>query len=573
MKWFESLVGGTRAKADQTVVANNELADLRGQIAAIGKSQAVIEFNLDGTIITANDNFLNGMGYRIDEIRGQHHRMFVDPEYARSAEYRQFWERLARGEYDAGVYRRVGKGGRPVWIQASYNPILDASGRPFKVVKYASDVTAERMRNADYQGQLDAIGKSQAVIEFNLDGSIITANNNFLAVLGYSLEEVRGQHHRMFVEAEYARSAEYRQFWEKLGRGEYDAGQYKRITKSGGEIWIQASYNPILDVDGKPCKVVKYASDVTRSVKEARALHETVEQTSRVVSDAAGGNLSGRIPLEGKTGQLATLCESVNLLLDSMSDVVRQIQQTAEEVLNGASEISRGNTDLSSRTEEQASSLEETASTMEELTATVRQNSDSAAQANELARRSNDDVVRGGEVVKRVAQTMGEINASSRKIADIIGVIDSIAFQTNILALNAAVEAARAGEQGRGFAVVASEVRSLAQRSATAAKEIKTLIGESVSCVEEGGRLAEQASTAMTQVVTSFEAVSKLVTGISDASREQTTGIEQVNNAVSQMEQVTQQNAALVEEAAAAAESLEDQARGMVRSVQHFKLA
>ncbi|GAA5162049.1 methyl-accepting chemotaxis protein [Viridibacterium curvum] len=573
MKWLESLLGGTRTKANQSVVANDELADLRGQIAAIGKSQAVIEFHLDGSVITANDNFLKAMGYRLDEIRGQHHRLFVDAEYARSAEYRQFWDRLGRGEYDAGLYRRVGKGGRAIWIQASYNPILDASGRPFKVVKYATDVTVERMRNADYQGQLDAIGKSQAVIEFNLDGSIITANHNFLAVLGYTLEEVRGQHHRMFVDAEYARSAEYRQFWEKLGRGEYDAGQYKRISRTGDEVWIQASYNPIFDVDGKPCKVVKYASDVTRSVKEAHALQETVEQTARVVSDAAAGNLAGRIPLAGKTGQLASLCESVNMLLDAMSDIVRQIQLSAEEVLNGASEISRGNADLSSRTEEQASSLEETASTMEELTATVRQNSDGAVQANELARRSSDDVVRGGEVVKRVAQTMGEINASSRKIAEIIGVIDSIAFQTNILALNAAVEAARAGEQGRGFAVVASEVRSLAQRSATAAKEIKTLIGESVSCVEEGGRLAEQACAAMSEVVTSFESVSQLVTGISSASREQTTGIEQVNNAIVQMEQVTQQNAALVEEAAAAAESLEDQARTLVRSVQHFKLS
>ena len=237
--------------------------ELLGQVAAISRSQAVIEFSVDGVVQSANENFLQVVGYSMDEIRGQHHRMFVDPAQRDSAEYRAFWERLSHGEYDAGQYKRIAKGGREVWIQASYNPILDGKGKPIKVVKFATDVTARRLRAADFEGQLNAVSKAQAVIEFNLDGTIIKANDNFLNVMGYSLEEVQGKHHSIFVESAQRDSAEYRTFWEKLGRGEYDAGQYKRIGKGGKEVWIQASYNPILNMSNKPFKVVKYATDIT----------------------------------------------------------------------------------------------------------------------------------------------------------------------------------------------------------------------------------------------------------------------------------------------------------------------
>src|SRR5262245_15187799 len=222
----------------------SELQDLRGQVAAIGKSNAVIEFALDGTILTANDNFLRAMGYTLEEIRGQRHGMFVDAAYRQSAEYRQFWEKLGRGEYDAGQYKRVGKGGKEIWIQASYNPMIGRERKTVRVVKYATDITEQKLRNADFGGQLAAISKAQAVIEFNLDGTIRQANENFLSVLGYSLDEIKGKHHSMFVDVVSRQSAEYRRFWEKLGRGEYDAGQYQRIGKGGREIWIQASYNP-----------------------------------------------------------------------------------------------------------------------------------------------------------------------------------------------------------------------------------------------------------------------------------------------------------------------------------------
>jgi methyl-accepting chemotaxis protein len=245
-------------------------ASMTGMMNAINRVQAVIEFGLDGKILHANENFLKTLGYSLEEIKGNHHSMFVDAAYRQSPDYRLFWEKLGRGEYDAGQYKRIGKGGRVVWIQASYNPVLDRNGKPFKVVKFATDITEQKLRNADYEGQIAAISKAQAVIEFTLDGKVIGANNNFLKVLGYSLGEIKGQHHAMFVEAGYRQSPEYRLFWEKLGHGEYEAGQYKRIGKGGTEVWIQASYNPIMDADGKPFKVVKYATDITASVKASQ---------------------------------------------------------------------------------------------------------------------------------------------------------------------------------------------------------------------------------------------------------------------------------------------------------------
>ncbi|HVT79229.1 MAG TPA: PAS domain-containing protein, partial [Phycisphaerae bacterium] len=265
-------------------------ADFEGQLSAISKAQAVIEFNLDGTIITANDNFLNTLGYRLDEIKGKHHSIFVEPSYAAGADYRAFWANLNDGKFQAAEYKRLGKGGKEVWIQASYNPIFDMNGRPFKVVKYAIDTTAAKLRNADFEGQLAAISKAQAVIEFNLDGTVITANDNFLNVLGYRLEEIKGKHHSLFVEPSYGATADYRQFWANLNAGKYQSDEFKRIGKGGKEVWIQASYNPIFDLNGRPFKVVKYATDVTAQVKmrdDLRNLLKKVADNSTSMSAAS----------------------------------------------------------------------------------------------------------------------------------------------------------------------------------------------------------------------------------------------------------------------------------------------
>ncbi|EER58821.1 methyl-accepting chemotaxis sensory transducer, partial [Acidovorax delafieldii 2AN] len=311
---------------------------------------------------------------------------------------------------------------------------------------------------------------------------------------------------------------------------------------------------------------VAIAWHITRSI--TRPITHAVE-VARTVAD---GDLSSRIDVVStdETGQLMRALQHMN---DSLAKVVGEVRSGADSMATATSQIAAGNQDLSSRTEEQASSLEETAASMEELTSTVRQNADNARQANQLALTASSVAVKGGDVVSQVVQTMDAINSSSHKIVDIIGVIDGIAFQTNILALNAAVEAARAGEQGRGFAVVASEVRSLAQRSAEAAKEIKVLIDDSVSKVEQGSQQVGEAGKTMEEIVSSVRRVTDIMGEITAASQEQTSGIEQVNQAIAQMDQVTQQNAALVEEAAAAADSLQGQAGHLSQVVSVFKLA
>lgn len=451
--------------------------------------------------------------------------------------------------------------------------MFDSDGRPYKVVKFATDITAQKFQAADFAGQLAAINKSQAVIEFDLEGRILAANENFLAAMGYALEEVRGQHHSMFAEPEHRQSAEYQAFWAKLGRGEYDAGQYRRLGKGGREVWIQASYNPIYDMNGRPFKVVKYATDITAQVRDTLALQQAVAQTREVVAAAQAGDLTGHIATQDKTGPIAELCEGINALVEAMAGIIAQIKLAADTIAVGASEIAEGNSDLSVRTEQQAASLEETAVSMKGLTATVRRTADNARQANQLAGGAVEVAAQGGQVVHDVVSTMSLINDSSRRIVDIIGVIDGIAFQTNILALNAAVEAARAGEHGRGFAVVASEIRSLSQRSAEAAKEIKQLIGDSVEKVGAGTRQVESAGRTMDEIVVSVKRVSDLMADISAAAQQQSEGIEQINQVVEHIDESTQQNAALVEEASAAARSMEEQSTQLLQTVAAFRVA
>ena len=447
-------------------------------------------------------------------------------------------------------------------------------------------VAVDALELASLQGQLAAISKTQAVIELQLDGTIITANENYRRTLGYELAEIQGQHHDMFVAAADRTGGESRQLWEKLGRGENDTNRYRRIAKGGREVWLQGSYNPIFDSTGTAFKVVKYATDITEQVLAeagrreqleaqihlSQQMAQSVAKTQEIIRAATEGDLSRRLDVAGQSGDLMMLGNAINSLLESVSDIVSSVKNAAGEVLRGAEEISQGNANLSQRTEEQSSSLEQTASSMEEMTSTVKQNADNAGQANQLATAARDQAEKGGAVVGSAVKAMAEINESSKKIADIIGVIDEIAFQTNLLALNAAVEAARAGEQGRGFAVVATEVRSLAGRSATAAKEIKELIQDSVRKVGDGSVLVTQSGQTLEQIVISVKKVSDIVAEIASASREQSSGIEQVNKAVMQMDEMTQQNAALVEQATAASQSMADQARDLTVMMEKYQI-
>ena len=554
----------------QVIASQAELTNLRGQLEALSKSQAVIEFDLKGNILFANDNFLDALGYSLDEVVGKHHSLFVDDAYRHSHEYRDFWTNLGRGEFQSGEFCRITKQGKRIWIEASYNPILDAEGKPFKVVKFASDITEKKNESADFASQLEAISNAQAVISFDLDGKILTANSNFLSALGYSFDEVVGKHHSMFVDTEYRQSEEYRDFWRKLNNGEHFVGRFPRVRKDNYVIWIQANYSPIRDALGNIYKVVKYATDITAQVEAEQQLQLAVEEVNDAIEAAVSNDLTKRVPLDGKTGSLLGLCQGVNGLLMSMTDIIAQIKDASDAVYTGAREISNGNTDLSRRTEQQAANLEETASSMEQITSTVRQNSNNAKEATGLASNAETVAMEGGELIDQVVVTMASINESSQKISDIIGMIDGIAFQTNILALNAAVEAARAGEQGRGFAVVASEVRTLAQRSANAAKDIKGLISESGAKISTGNELVNKSGDTMKEIVSAIKKVSNIMSEISSASVEQSSGLDEIGKAVSQMDEMTQQNAALVEEAAAASESLLSQADQLASNMSQF---
>jgi methyl-accepting chemotaxis protein len=392
-------------------------SEFAAKIEALDRSQAIIEFDLNGNILTANENFLKAIGYSLYEIKGRHHRMFCDDATANSSEYRDFWARLGRGQFQAGEFRRIGKGGKEIWIQASYNPIAVSNGRPTKVVKFASDITEAKQRNADYESQLQAIGRSQAVIQFNLDGTIITANANFLNALGYTLAEVQGRHHSMFVDPIYRASREYEEFWRVLNSGKFHSGEFRRITKAGKDLWIQASYNPIIDGAGKLVKVVKYATDITDQV------------------------------------------------------IARQKTEKAKDIIEvGLNDITNAQaTSAATAASTTTSNVQAVAAGAEELDASVREIADTMSRSRTAADTAHDLANSADSSTKRLADAMAAMSG-------IVDLIKNIAGQINLLALNATIESARAGEAGKGFAVVANEVKNLAGQASRATEQISSEI-------------------------------------------------------------------------------------------------
>ncbi len=426
-----------------------------------------------------------------------------------------------------------------------------------------------------------AMDQSQARIEFDLDGAILEANENFLNTMGYSAGEVVGRKHVIFVDPAYARSPEYAGFWQRLRAGEAISDVFTRFAKGGRKVIIQARYTPLMGEDGKPYRVVKYASDITaaeiaREESEAERAQRAQEQAAVVTSLASAlsslseGNLQSQIS-ETFPADYEQLRKDFNAAVASLSDTLGQVRTGSDAMRTGADEIAHASDDLSRRTEQQAASLEETAAALDEITATVKTTAAGARRASETVALAKSEAVRSGEVVAQAVQAMGDIKTSSQEISQIIGVIDEIAFQTNLLALNAGVEAARAGDAGRGFAVVAQEVRALAQRSAQAAKEIKSLISASSQQVGQGVELVGETGRALDKIVAQVADIDALISEIAASAQEQATGLAEVNTAVNQMDQVVQQNAAMVEQSTAATHALKSETAELNRLISRFR--
>lgn len=475
----------------------------KGVLNAIESNYAVISFEPSGKIINANQNFLDALGYSKDEIISKHHRIFCEQNYTQSSLYTEFWNNLSNGISQIGEFKRIKKDGSSIWIQASYTPVKDKSGNTVRVVKFAQDITNQKIQTFEYESKLDAISKSQAVIEFSMDGTILKANNNFLNTLGYVESEIIGKKHSMFCEESYKNSSEYTQFWRKLNEGLFDSGEYLRIGKNNKQVWIQASYNPILDLNGNPYKVVKFATNITKRKNMIFDVQKTSSQFSSSVDNlfASAKSMAQGAAQTGASTEQASV--SIDNVSQSSSDVTNKVVTMLESINNVIHSSKKGK--------------------------------DIAIQAKDKSEITSNAITK--------------LDLESEKIDDTIRVISQIAFQTNILSLNAAVEAATAGEAGKGFAVVAQEVRNLATRSDDAAKQItevvatiQGLVKESLDSVKEISEVMEEMSTISSTIYEEVEKQNIISKDVSSIMNETSTQIIEITKAMQNVAQNASQS-------------------------------